>query len=64
MSESKLALIAGNGELPSLVASSALETGREVVAVALSSEAERRLKSINSSKLSIHRYAPVEVYSI
>ncbi len=60
----KLALIAGNGELPYLVASSAIESGREVLAVALSAEAERRLKVVSSPLISIHRYAPVEVYSI
>ncbi len=56
-----LAIIAGNGELPYLLASSALEESRPVLAIALSREAERRLETL---KIEIYRYAPVEVYSI
>ncbi len=61
MSEAKLALIAGNGELPYELASTAIAAGREMICVALSKEAEKNLRSL---KLPTVRYSPVEAYKI
>jgi len=57
----KLALVAGNGELPYELASSALAAGRELIAISLSHEAERRLAPL---KIKNKRFNVIEVYKM
>ncbi len=58
----RLGLIAGRGELPFMLAKSAIEAGQGVLAVALCKEAELELKSLEG--VQVYRYAPTEVFQI
>ncbi len=57
----KLALVAGNGELPYELAAAAKAAGRELTCIALSHEAEKQLKPL---KLQLRRFNPIEVFKM